>query len=85
MKFISFSAKETVFHVFGSHVVYHLHAITIAIAIVTDDTANLNEQMTTLSMLYDRRTLQVLVEEINGQGEFDLMKWNELEMITSAR
>lgn len=79
--------KEAVFHVFGSHVVYHLHAITIrdAIAIVTDDTANLNEQMTTLSMLHDRRTLQVLIEEINGQGEFDLMKWNELEMITSAR
>lgn len=44
--------KEAVFHVFGSHVVYHLHATTIrdAIAIVTDDTANLNEQMTTLSM-----------------------------------
>lgn len=81
--------KEAVFHVFGSHVVYHLHATTIrdAIAIVTDDTANLNEQMTTLSMqmLYDRRTLQVLIEEINGQGEFDLMKRNELEMITSAR
>lgn len=36
-------------------------------------------------MLYDCRTLQVLIEEINGQGEFDLMKWNELEMITSAR
>lgn len=36
-------------------------------------------------MLYDRRTLQVLIEEINGQGEFDLMKRNELEMITSAR
>lgn len=36
-------------------------------------------------MLYDRRTLQVLIEEINGQGEFDLMKRNELKMITSAR
>lgn len=72
-----------------SFITCYTHAITIrdAIAIVTDDTANLNEQMTTLSMLmlYDRRTLQVLIEEINGQGEFDLMKWNELEMITSAR